>query len=103
MRALNIFGTVALALLGLYVGWALTDSTGEPSSSLAVRVASTPAGRWLRPQVGPGYPNQRPPRDGWFWPLLLGWIALACIVAIAGWLVVGAIAGFSDQAHFVRL
>jgi len=40
--------------------------------------------------MGATYPKQRQPPDGW--------IALACIGALSGWLAVGATAGSSDQA-----
>jgi len=41
--------------------------------------------------MGPIYPNQQEPPDGWFWALLLGWTAIACILGLVGWLVVSAL------------
>ena len=45
MRALNIFGAVALVLLGLYIGWTLVHDADERSSGTGVQAATPPASR----------------------------------------------------------
>jgi len=43
VRALNIFGVVALVALAFYVGWALVQGSGETSPELALPAAATQA------------------------------------------------------------
>jgi hypothetical protein len=44
-----------------------------------------------------GYPDRPRPGDGWFWPILLGWIFLVSVLAFAGLLSVGEIADLTGQ------
>jgi hypothetical protein len=47
--------------------------------------------------MGVVYPNPRRPPVRWFWPILLGWISLASMAAIAAWLAVGTIASLHEH------
>jgi hypothetical protein len=45
VRALNVFGIVAVVVLAFYVGWVLVTGDEDDKVPLAVPVARTPASR----------------------------------------------------------
>lgn len=47
--------------------------------------------------MGPAYPDPQRPRHSWFWPVLLGWLSLASMTAIAVWLTVSTVANLREH------